>query len=110
VKLWAGRGIDYRNVWDPDWHWISKISVLCFLGTLAWGLCFYPLAPYKPCDNGHYCDKRHHYHDSEDYEHFRRWQALLIVVGMVYGSCRMVEWGRRSDREKANALRGDQIK
>ena len=88
-------------MWDPQWGWFTKLATLGIYGAFAWGLLFYPLAPYRPCDNGHYCDKRHQYREQADYDGFRRWETTLFATAFVVLMARLVEHTLRKDRETA---------
>jgi hypothetical protein len=91
----GGKPTDHGAFWDPDWHWITKLLTAWILLLFCWGFAFYPLAPYKQCDGGHYCDKRHHYHSSDEYDAFKLWEAILFASGLCGTASRLVEWGRR---------------
>lgn len=61
-----------------------QISMSALLAAIMiYGFVQFSDAPIKPCEKYVYCGKGGHAHTIEEYEAFRRWEAFLIVVGLL---------------------------
>jgi hypothetical protein len=61
-----------------------QISMSVLLGAIMiYGFVKFNDAPIKPCEKHVYCGKGGRAHTIDEYEAFRQWETLLIVVGLM---------------------------